>query len=432
MSHHSARTAYRQLVTRLNAFPQGAPPSDLLYRILSLLFTEREAALAGRLPLRPITAAAAARLWKMGEPEARRELDNMAAKGVLLDLDREGEMVYLLPPPMAGFFEFSLMRVRGDIDQKGLSELFFQYLNVEQDFVRELLTTGETAIGRVFVNEQAVEEHGSAVLDYERATEVIRSARHLAVGLCYCRHKMRHLGRNCDAPLEICMTLNDAAASLVRHGHARRIDAAEGLDLIQEARDRNLLQCGDNVREGVNFICNCCGCCCEPLLAVRRFSVERPVYTTNFIPRVDAGNCSGCGRCVDACPVEALSLVSANDFRFKGRRQARLEENRCLGCGVCVRVCSRGAISLVPRAQRVLTPLNTAHRVVLLAIERGKLPHLIFDNQALLSHRTMAAILGAVLRLPPVKRVLASRQMKSRYLERLLERMEISSLTRNV
>ena len=39
---------------------------------------------------------------------------------------------------MADFFEFSLMRVRGDIDQKLLSELYCQYLNVEEDFIREL------------------------------------------------------------------------------------------------------------------------------------------------------------------------------------------------------------------------------------------------------------------------------------------------------
>lgn len=430
MTHHSAKTTYRQLVARLNAFPQGAPPSDLLYRILSIIFTQREAELAGRLPLRPVTAAAAARLWKMGEPEARRELDNLAAKGVLLDLDREGEMVYLLPPPMAGFFEFSLMRVRGDINQKELSELLQQYLNVEQGFIRELLANGETAIGRFFVDEQAVEEYGSVVLEYERASEVIRSAQHLAVGLCYCRHKMSHLDRSCDAPLEICLTLNDAAASLIRHGHGRRIDPLEGLDLLQEGRDRNLLQCGDNVREGVNFLCNCCGCCCEPLLAIRRFSIEQPIYTTNFIATVAQDDCSGCGRCVDVCPVEAATLVSANDFKQRGRRKARLEEERCLGCGVCTRVCTSKAIRLVPREQRVLTPVNSVHRVALMATERGKLPQLIFDRQAQLSHRLMAAILGAILRLPPVKQLLAGRQLKSRYLDRLLERVQTGDLSR--
>ena len=55
-----------------------------------------------------------------------------------------------------------------------------------------------------------------------------------------------------------------------------------------------------------------------------------------------------------------------------------------------------------------------------MAIERGMLQDLIFDNQALASHRAMAAILGTILKLPPIKQSLASQQMKSRYLESLL------------
>ena len=34
-----------------------------------------------------------------------------------------------------------------DIDQQLLSKLFYQYLNVEEDFVRELFTRGETQLG---------------------------------------------------------------------------------------------------------------------------------------------------------------------------------------------------------------------------------------------------------------------------------------------
>jgi hypothetical protein len=68
----------------------------------------------------------------------------------------------------------------------------------------------------------------------------------------------------------------------------------------------------------------------------------------------------------------------------------------------------------------VITPVNTAHRTVVMAIERGKLQDLIFDNQTLASHRAMAAILGVILKLPPLKQVMASQQMKSRYLDNLL------------
>jgi ferredoxin len=127
---------------------------------------------------------------------------------------------------------------------------------------------------------------------------------------------------------------------------------------------------------------------------------------------------------VDACPVEALGLVSANDPRKPRKKTARLDEQVCLGCGVCVATCGDEALRLVPRPERVITPLDSTHRVVLQAIERGMLQDLIFDNRALASHRAMAAVLGVILKLPPVKRAMASRQMRSRYLEALINRKQ--------
>jgi hypothetical protein len=57
-----------------------------------------------------------------------------------------------------------------------------------------------------------------------------------------------------------------------------------------------------------------------------------------------------------------------------------------------------------------------------MAIERGKLQELILDDQVLPSHRALGAVLGAILRLPPVKRALATEQVRSRYLEALVDR----------
>jgi hypothetical protein len=76
-------------------------------------------------------------------------------------------------------------------------------------------------------------------------------------------------------------------------------------------------------------------------------------------------------------------------------------------------------VNFIP--QQVITPVDSAHKTVLMAIERGMLPNLIFDNQALTSHRVMAAILGGILRLPPVKQAMASEQVRSRYLVKLLD-----------
>ena len=417
MAHLTPRSAYRNLSDRLNRFPQGAPPSKLLYQILQMLFTEKEAGLVAQLPIKPFTAGKADRIWKLGHNKTHQVLDELASRGILIDMEVRGTTMYVLPPPMAGFFEFSLMRIRDDIDQKLLSELLYQYLNVEEDFIKALFTTGETQLGRTFVHEPVLANDNMLhVMDYERASNVIETAKHIGIGICYCRHKMEHMDRSCDAPMKICMTFGSTARSLTHHGITRQVDRTEARDLLDEAYECDLVQFGENVQEKVSFICNCCGCCCEAMIAARKYGFMQPVHTSNFLPVVDRTACSGCRKCVTVCPVEAVALVSANDPQRPELKTAEVADDICLGCGVCVRNCVTGALALETRPERVMTPLTTTRRTVLMAIERGKLQDLIFDNQVLLSHRALAALLGVILDLPPVKRAMASKQVKSRYI----------------
>jgi len=423
MAHHTVKAAYLNLYERLNKFPQGAPYSETLFKIHEMLFSEKEARLVAQMPIRPFSAHEAAAIWEMSVPAAQETLDELSGRALLVDLLQEGEHQYVLPPPMAGFFEFSLMRFRGDIDQKALSELYYQYLNVEEDFVKELFTAGETRLGRVFVHEPVL-SHDNAihVLDYERVSEVINTAEHIGVGVCYCRHKLMHVGKACSAPMDICMTFNSSAGSLVAHGFARKIDERECMDLLQQAYEHNLVQFGDNVSVGVNFVCNCCGCCCEAMLAARRFGPLQSVHTTNFLPSLDSRKCKGCGKCVNVCPVEAMGLTSANDPKKPKTKKSKLDEDLCICCGVCVRACPSEAIELKSRPARVITPHDSAHRIVLMAIERGTLQELISNNKVLWNHRLLAAVLGVILRLPPVKQAMASEQVRSRYVRYLIER----------
>lgn len=414
MSHHTQREAYNAYVDRLNRFPQGAPPSDTLYQILRVLVSEDEAAQLASLPIRPFTAARAAKTLHMTKAEAEKALNHLCDKAMLLDVVKDGEETrYMMPPPMAGFLEFALMRVRTDIDQKLLSELYHQYLSVEGEFIYDLLYGKETNMGRTFVREDVLDEDQLLhILDYEKATQVIKEASHISVGLCYCRHKQAHLGKACDAPQEVCLTFGTAADALSRHGHSRTIDQSEALDILRLSYAHNLVQCGENAQRGVSFICNCCGCCCEAMLAAKKYGLRQPVMTTNYEPKLEPALCVGCGKCLKACPVDALSLDD--------ERKPIVDENRCLGCGVCVKNCPKAALKLKEREQRVLTPVNSTHRIVLNAIETGTLQNLAFDTPDLMSHRVMGNLFGAILRLPPIKQALASKQMKSKYLARLI------------
>lgn len=430
IGHLTTKDAYKTLEERVNWFTQGAPPSAALYQILKVLYTEEEARLVSLLPVRPFTIQRAAKVWRVSPLEAEKRLDQLCEKALLVDSFHNGERQFVMPPPMAGFFEFALMRARGDIDQKYLSQLYYQYMNVEEDFVKDLFYATETRLGRVYVQEPVLSsENALHILDYERASYILEEAEYIGLGLCYCRHKAMHEGHPCEigAPWNVCLTLGNVARSLAENGaHARLIDKAEARDALERSYAANLVQIGENVRENPAFICNCCGCCCEALQAARRFSPMQPVATTNYLPKVDGAKCVGCGKCAKVCPIFAVSLEEAAVGPEGGpqRKLARINGEICLGCGVCARNCPTKAIAMERRPVQVITPVNSTHRFVLQAIEKGTLQNLIFDNQAFANHRAMAAVLGVILKLPPLKQALASKQFKSVYLDRLLSRQK--------
>lgn len=420
MAHLTGRGGYNKLVDRLNNFPQGAPESESLYDILKVMFTEEEALLVSKLPIKPFDVKLAAKIWKKTEEEAFEILEILASKAIILDMMNESKQMYVLPPPMIGFFEFALMRTGGVYDQKLLSELFEQYLETEEDFMRHIFGY-TTPIGRILVNEETLnEEDIPRVLDYEKATSIINGATNIGVSRCYCRHKAEHLGKECDAPQEVCLTINNASLALSKHGYAREITKDEALDLLKLSYENNLVQFAENVQNGVGFICNCCACCCMALKGARKMGVANALASSNYAPVIHE-NCTGCGKCLKTCPVDALKLKSTHNTKKPNQRIANLEEDICLGCGVCKRVCPTDAIEMKERDVRVVTPINTVHKLVLEAIETDTLQNLIFDNQAFANHRFMAAFLGSILKLPLSKRILVSKTFQSKFLIKIVE-----------
>jgi len=78
--------------------------------------------------------------------------------------------------------------------------------------------------------------------------------------------------------------------------------------------------------------------------------------------------------------------------------------------------CGTGAMTLKKRAQRVLHPETTFERTVLQCLDVGTLQNQLFDDPDRITHQFMRAFVGAVLRLPPVKKALLSDTLRSRFL----------------
>jgi ferredoxin len=117
--------------------------------------------------------------------------------------------------------------------------------------------------------------------------------------------------------------------------------------------------------------------------------------------------------------------MKSNIEKSGNRNLPSIDKELCLGCGVCVRSCPNKSLTLIKRDIKIITPVNSIHRTVLMAIEKGKLQDLLFDNKALFSHRALAAVLSVILKLSPVQKLLASKQMKSVYLDKLLSKMKL-------
>ncbi|NQE06231.1 CoB--CoM heterodisulfide reductase iron-sulfur subunit A [ANME-1 cluster archaeon GoMg1] len=53
------------------------------------------------------------------------------------------------------------------------------------------------------------------------------------------------------------------------------------------------------------------------------------------MPWVDKNECTGCGTCIEECPVDTIYMANEH---------AEIDMDNCIRCGVCHDVCAEGAV----------------------------------------------------------------------------------------
>ncbi|MBT9438632.1 MAG: 4Fe-4S dicluster domain-containing protein [Desulfobacterales bacterium] len=417
---------YRLLQQRLDRNITGAPESPVFMKILKLLFSPEEAELARKIPGQPVSLNALSKKLSIDCKELDEKLTEMAQKGLVVDLEHKGKRYFVLAPVAIGFFEFTFMRTRNDMPMAELARLFDQYMEQDDKFIHSLFQ-GQTQVGRSLVREESLPESDhTEILDWERASHIVKSATAVGVSLCVCRHKASLLGKNCKRPKSTCLSLNYMAESIIRSGFARQITNTEAMKILEKSKEAGLAQTGDNVQRKVAYICNCCGCCCEMMQAIKIFDIRNAIVTSNWIMEIDLSKCNGCGKCANACPINAIEIIQEGEKKNK-RKKAVCDENLCLGCGVCYSACKFGGITMKPRIQRVYTPETIFDRLIAMAIEREKLADLIFDEPERLSHRAMGRIIHVLENSSPFKAAMSVKPLRSVFLNMVVKGVKLKT-----
>jgi NAD-dependent dihydropyrimidine dehydrogenase PreA subunit len=362
------RTVYHRLARHLSTLGMGYPPGEELEDILRENFTPLEATVALSLPtkvrpLKPASVDEIAQTIDLPQPELSQILERLAARGLLFSgRTRNGQKGYALQQMGYGFPQAFFWKGEKNPQSRKMAHLIKTYTKT-RNVNFEVYATTKTKNYRYIPAKQSMDQDIHAVLPFDQIETVIQEARRIAVAHCSCRVSADILGRGCDHPMEVCMKYDDLADYVIEMGLAREISKAEALEIIHKSEEAGLVHMVDNARAQIKHTCNCCGCSCWSVGTIKRRRIPRDeLIATYFIRETDREACTGCGQCVDICPVDAIAI--AGDY-------PTVDQEWCIGCGLCLTPCPTSAAILRRKTSHIPAKDFRALHTRILG-ERGK------------------------------------------------------------
>jgi hypothetical protein len=208
----------------------------------------------------------------------------MVVKG-LIDLKKgEGEFTYALRPFVVGFYEGQLPRM--DVEMAGLFEQY--YRETQGGVLRDT-----PALYRVIPVGRSIPLKVN-IDPYERATELLEGAQSWGVRDCICRKQQRLLGKGCHHMLETCLVFAPIKNAFDRSKVDRALTKEEALQILFNTEEAGLVHSSGNYRDGIEYICNCCICCCGIMRGIAEYGIISAVAHSDFQISIESDNCSGC------------------------------------------------------------------------------------------------------------------------------------------
>ena len=341
---------YKRLAKHLNALGMGYPEKEELLEILKENFTPQEAEVALAIPtkvipLEPAPVSAILPQVKLSKEELEKILSNLAQRGLLFSKKlKNGEMGYALQQFGYGFPQTFFWRGVDTPNAKKMAELIAKYSGKDQ--LNEAYGKTDTKAFRYVPATLALDPESHAVFPFEMVEELLQKVRTIALVNCPCRATAQLIGKKrCDHPLDVCIKYDDLAEYVIEQGIGKKITKEETLQILKKSEEAGLVHLVDNAREGIKHTCNCCGCCCWSVGTIRRKKIPRDVLmATYFLRETDQERCTGCGLCVDICPVQVIKMEG--DFPV-------IDKEWCIGCGVCAAPCPVSAVKLVRKSDAI-------------------------------------------------------------------------------
>ena len=348
---------YHALQQILDTHPSGAPAAPAFDRILRILFTEEEAALAVEMSFTGKTAEEIAKRSGADVKAASKLLEGMANKGIVYAREKKGVTKYSLLPTIPGLFEFPFMNGMNTPELKELGTLWNEYKHQGQ---AEAFAGDPTPQMRVIPVNRSV-QGVTSVHPYDEVHSFIENADYISVTDCACRVTMQ----KCDRPTDVCMIFGSAGRFLVERGFAREVTKDEAKHTLDRAEEAGLVHTSNNSKDRANLICNCCPCCCTILRGKAEFGLDTAFMESRYMATVNEEECTGCAVCVDdRCPVGAVTMNEA---------VAVVNQEQCIGCGLCVSGCPSDAMEMVARPGEITTPETVQEMAATVLQEKGKL-----------------------------------------------------------